>query len=82
MLANQATLNRMLKELVAKNNKEVDDLDSLLTVEGLKRLKMLCYGNLDLKAKSDEEVDLLKSFMGKAKDVKRLYCYYLIFICR
>ena len=76
-------MNKMMKELVAKNNKEVDDLDSLLTVEGLKKLKMLCYGNLDLKAKSDEEVELLKSFMGKANDVNRLYCFhYLIFICR
>ena len=76
-------MNKMLKDLVAKNNKEVDDLDSLLTVEGLKKLKMLCYGNLDLKAKSDEEVELLKSFMGKANDVNRFYCFhYLIFICR
>ena len=54
-----------MKDLVAKNNKEVDDLDSLLTVEGLKKLKMLCYGNLDLKAKSDEEVD--EEFHGESK---------------
>ena len=36
----------------------VVDLDSFLTVDGLKRLKLMCFKNPDFKAKSQDEVEL------------------------
>ena len=51
----------------------VEDLDTLLTAEGLKRLKLMCFKNLDFKAKSQDELDLLERFMKMAKDVSNYF---------
>ena len=47
----------------------VDEVHHLLTVEGLKRLKMICFRNLDFKAKTKDEVEILNKFMNIAKEV-------------
>ena len=48
---------------------EADNLNSLLTAEGLKQLKMMCFRNLDVKAKDIDEMELISRFMERAKQV-------------
>ena len=45
-----------------------DQLESLLTADGLKMIKMMCFRNLDFYANDKNEVDMLTRFMNKAKD--------------
>ena len=49
--------------------KGVDELNSLLSVDGIKTLKLMCFRNLDTYAKDDTELELLGKFMEAAKDV-------------
>lgn len=44
-------------------------MNSLLTSEGLKQLKMMCFRNLDVKAKDIDEMELISRFMERAKQV-------------
>lgn len=44
-------------------------MNSLLTSDGLKQLKAMCFRNLDVKAKDINEVELLSRFMSKSKEV-------------
>ena len=41
----------------------------MLTADGLKMIKMMCFRNLDFYANDKNEVDMLTRFMNKAKDV-------------
>jgi len=59
---------RLIKEMMAAQNKGADDLDTLLTSDGIAQLKVMCFRNLDLKAKDDTEVGMLNNFMQTAKD--------------
>ena len=43
-------------------------MDTLLTSDGILQLKVMCFRNLDLKAKDDTEVGMLNNFMQTAKD--------------
>ena len=40
----------------------------MLTVEGIKNLKIMCLRNLNLSAKEETEIGMLTKFMEKAKD--------------
>ena len=46
----------------------LQNLNKLLTPDGVKQLKKMCLLNLDLKAKDETEMDLLGKFMVEAKD--------------
>jgi len=61
-------LEKLVKELASKNNKDVDQLEALLSADGLKMIKMMCFRNLDSYANDKNEVELLNKFMNKAKD--------------
>ena len=50
----------------------VELLESLLTSDGLKMLKMMCFRNLDSTATDKDDMDMLNKFMSKAKDVSLL----------
>ena len=52
--------------------KGVDELNSLLSVDGIKTLKLTYFRNLDTYAKDDTELELLGKFMEAAKDV--IFC--------
>ena len=47
-------------------------METLLTVDGLKFLKMLCIRGLDYRAEDKGELEIMNNFMQKAKDVSRL----------
>ena len=47
----------------------VEDVECLLTSDGIKFLKSMLFRNLDMKAKDAEEVTLLNRFMTRAKEV-------------
>jgi hypothetical protein len=81
VLQKNENLEKIMKELVAKTQKvnyyfnefvkickmqDADNLDVLLTVDGVKKLKSMCYKNLDMKAKDTEEIDMLNRFMIKS----------------
>lgn len=68
VLTQNETLHKLVKELKAELNKGCDDLQVLLTGEGVQFLKQMCVGNLDMKAKEESETDLLQKFMDKAKE--------------
>ena len=50
----------------------MDDLNSLLSVDGIKTLKLMCFRNLDTYAKDDTELELIGKFMEAAKEV--IFC--------
>ena len=55
--------------LIHRDVQESDNLETLLTVDGLKYLKMLSIRNLDYRADDKGELELMNNFMQKAKDV-------------
>ena len=55
--------------------KEAEDIDKLLTGEGVLKLKNLCIENLDLKDNDEDEIKLLNDFVDTAKEVG--FCKYL-----
>ena len=62
---------------------ELDSLDNLLSVEGLKVLKQLSMRNLDCKAEDRREQEIMTNFMVKAKDVRNnlfLFSYIFLFV--
>ena len=50
----------------------MEPLESLLTSDGLKMLKMMCFLNLDSTATDKDDMEMLNKFMTKAKDVSLL----------
>ena len=46
-----------------------EELSVLLTGEGITQLKLLCFRNLDFKAKDAEETELMDRFFTSAKEV-------------
>ena len=46
-----------------------ESLDCLLSVDGCRQLKSMCFKNLDMKAKEANEVAMLTRFMERAKEV-------------
>jgi hypothetical protein len=49
---------------------EADDMEKLLTPDGFAQLKLLCFKNLDLKAKSHDELNIWKNYLDRAKEVR------------
>ena len=47
----------------------MEDVNNLLSAEGIRAMKLMCLKNLDLKAKEETEMELLNKFMELAKDV-------------
>ena len=47
----------------------MDDIETLLTPDGLQALKLMCVKNLHMKAKDTDEVGKLNRFMERAKEV-------------
>lgn len=68
LLQKNDSQEKILKEISAQNNKNVQNLNKLLSPDGVKQLKKMCLLNLDLKAKDEAEMDLLAKFMEAAKD--------------
>ena len=46
-----------------------DDLNELLTADGVRQLHKMCYRNLDMTAQDKEEAGMLDKFMVAAKEV-------------
>ena len=59
-----------LAKLNLKRILDAEDIDRLLTAEGVMRLKIMCILNLDFKAKDEDEVGLLNTFIEAATEVK------------
>ena len=55
--------------IISPHPQSADDLDELLSVEGIKVLKMMCYKNLDNLAKDKNETGILSRFMKRASEV-------------
>eukprot|EP00092_Neocalanus_flemingeri_P102028 GFUD01130477.1.p1 GENE.GFUD01130477.1~~GFUD01130477.1.p1 ORF type:complete len:306 (-),score=91.74 GFUD01130477.1:105-1022(-) len=68
VLAKNEAKDKLLKEISAQGDKGVQDLNKLMTSEGVKRLKIMCLRNLDLKAKNEGEVEMLKNFLELANE--------------
>ena len=62
------TLEKSVRVLVGKADKDVNSLESLLTVDGPRYLKKMCMHYLDFKAEDRGEHDLLSVFFIRAKD--------------